>query len=153
LAVTEIVPDMVVFDDDAASAELVGKVLCQAGFHVAQAISAEVLFEYVKRNPLRAVVVARILNDTSGLEVMARVRALSPSTAVVLLSNRSEPFSVEESRPEAVLEKPFASLQSIEAAVREALEMKAKHPNANLVERVTGVMSDAISAFVPRRRS
>jgi DNA-binding NtrC family response regulator len=151
LAVKTTTLSTVVLDDEPVSADTIAKVLNQAHLSTQIVATKEILFSLVESQTIDVVVVSRVLPQSNGLEVMQRVRELCAHTAVILISNRSEPFSMDSNRPEVVLERPFASLQAIEEAVREAIEVKARHSKSSLTARVSEAVSEAISVFVPRR--
>lgn len=137
---------IVVIDDERAVVELVGKVLLREGFEVETALTGEAGLAVLEKSPVACVVVDKILPGVGGLEVLAQVHQRWPETAVVLMTGHPEPFTLEAERPEAVLDKPFKSLETIVATVREAMESLAARgrndPLTNLKERVAAVVAE-----------
>ena len=140
---------IVVIDDEPAVADLLGKVLERAGYEVAVALSGEAGLEALAQQPTDVLVVDKMLPQMGGLEVVAEVRRRWPAVAVVMVTARPEPFSLDAPRPDVVLHKPFKDLEAIEDAVREALEAVASRgPLDELRQRVAAVVAE----IAPGRR-
>lgn len=141
---------IVVIDDELPVAELLGKVLERAGHSVAVAHSGEAGLAVLEAQGADCLVVDKLLPQMNGLEVVAEVRRRWPNIAIVMVTAHPEPFTLDAERPDVVLTKPFKSIESVEAAVQEALEAVAKTPGPleNLRQRVAAVVAE----ITPGRR-
>lgn len=140
---------IVVIDDEPAVADLLGKVLERAGHSVRVAHTGEAGLEALAASQTDCLVVDRMLPQMGGLEVVAEARGRWPALAIVMVTARPEPFSLDAPRPDVVLLKPFRDLEAIEDAVREALEAVASRgPLDELRQRVAAVVAE----ITPGRR-
>ncbi len=131
---------VLVVDDEADVRELLGKVLSRAGHDVRVAASGEDALADLEAAPADCVVVDKVLPRMHGGEVVAQVRARWPQTAVVVMTGQPTPLAFDDERPDALLSKPFKSLQAIEEAVASALQSAQQAPS--LAERLTAVVTD-----------
>jgi DNA-binding response OmpR family regulator len=80
---------VLLIEDDARLAEMIGEYLGKAGFHVLRAANATSGLALHAREPVDAVVLDLMLPDLDGLEVCRRIRA-SSRTPIVMLTARGD---------------------------------------------------------------
>lgn len=140
---------VLIIDDDAEVCALLGRVLMRAGYDVVTATSGEAGLQVLVQGPVGCLVVDKLLPGLGGLEVMAEARRRQPGLPVVLVTAHPEPFALGDERPDAVLNKPFKDIATIEETVRAALEAKATGRLGELRERVAAVVAE----YSPLRRN
>jgi len=77
---------ILVVDDEPAQRELVAGFLAKRGFEVSQAAGGQAALARFKREAFDLVLTDQKMPDRSGLEVLADVRALTPQTAVIIMT-------------------------------------------------------------------
>jgi two-component system phosphate regulon response regulator OmpR len=84
-----VAPHLLLIEDDRRLAEMVAHYLGEAGFRVSIAPDGRTGLEWLRREPVDAVVLDLMLPDTDGLEVCRQVRA-SADTPVLMLTARGD---------------------------------------------------------------
>ncbi len=77
---------ILVVDDEPAQRELVTGFLAKRGFEVAQAPGGQVALARFKQEPFDLVLTDQKMPDLSGLQVLEGVRAITPETAVIIMT-------------------------------------------------------------------
>ena len=77
---------ILVVDDEPAQRELVAGFLAKRGFEVVQAPGGEAALARFKQEPFDLVLTDQKMPDLSGLEVLEGVRAVTPETAVIIMT-------------------------------------------------------------------
>ena len=77
---------ILVVDDEPAQRELVAGFLAKRGFEVAQAPGGEAALARLKQDPFDLVLTDQKMPGFSGLEVLEGVRAVTPETAVIIMT-------------------------------------------------------------------
>lgn len=73
-------------DDEAAIRELLAQFLIANGYRVTSVDSATEAFKIVKRDPPQLIISDLQLEDSDGLELIARLNAMLPDVPVILLT-------------------------------------------------------------------
>jgi CheY-like chemotaxis protein len=140
---------VLVVDDEPAVLDLVARVLGREGYEVLTAPDGDAALAVVSQGPVDCLLVDKFLPGRHGFEVMALARALQPQLKVVLMTATPEPFSFADARPDAVLPKPFKSLDAIVAVIAQVLDAPATGTTLEgLTQRLTQVVAD----IAPRRK-
>jgi len=112
---------VLVVDDDEPLARMLAEFLTEQGFEADWAASGRAALEKVRQAPPDAMVLDLRMPEMDGRALLAQVRELSLSPAVVLLSaDREVAAAARELLCEAFVEKPF-SPEGLLAALRAAL--------------------------------
>jgi DNA-binding NtrC family response regulator len=77
---------ILVVDDEPAQRQLVSGFLAKRGFEVVQAAGGEAALARFKQEPFDLVLTDQKMPDMSGLEVLEGVRAVTPETAVIIMT-------------------------------------------------------------------
>jgi two-component system NtrC family response regulator len=77
---------ILVVDDEPAQRELVAGFLVKQGFEVSQAVGGEAALVRFKQEPFDLVLTDQKMPDLSGLQVLEGVRAMTPETAVIIMT-------------------------------------------------------------------
>jgi DNA-binding NtrC family response regulator len=77
---------VLVVDDEPAQRELVAGFLAKQGFEVSQAAGGEAALVRFKQEPFDLVLTDQKMPDLSGLQVLEGVRAMTPETAVIIMT-------------------------------------------------------------------
>lgn len=86
-----------ILDDDASVLRAVSRLLRSAGWRVEAFLDPIAFLNHVRANQPRVVVIDILMPIMSGLEVQSRLRKLSPSTQVVVLTSKDDPSVRSES--------------------------------------------------------
>ncbi|MBI3087934.1 MAG: response regulator [Candidatus Omnitrophica bacterium] len=81
---------MLIVDDEPDICECLKDFFSARGFAVSTVFSGEEALEHVVQRPLDVVLLDIMLPGISGLEVLKRVKSLSPQTKVVMVSGLSQ---------------------------------------------------------------
>ena len=116
-------------DDDPSVLKAVGRLLTSAGCVVQAFSEAAPFLAYISSNPVDLVVLDIWMKQMTGLEVLARLCALSPHTRVIIITGR-EDLAVKSIATQVgavgFFRKPFDDAQFL-AAVYHALGPEAGH--------------------------
>ncbi len=130
-------PLVLLVDDDDAFRTVMGRELARAGFDILTAATGgEALRVAVERQPL-VVVLDLNLPDVTGLQVLERLRAVCPSTEVLMLTGQgSIDAAIQSIRSGAFdyVAKP-CPLDELEVRIQRALERHSLTRRATLLER------------------
>ena len=80
-----------ILDDDAAVLKAVSRLLRSAGWQVEAFLDPVAFLNYARANQPKVVVIDILMPVMSGLEVQSRLRELSPTTQVVVLTSKDDP--------------------------------------------------------------
>jgi FixJ family two-component response regulator len=114
-------------DDDPAVLKSLGRLLISDGLSARSFNEPKRFLEYVQTHPVSLVVLDVWMEEMSGLEVLAQLGALSPSTRAIIITGREDPtvkLTAIQSGAIAFFTKPFDDNQFL-GAVHGAL---AVHP-------------------------
>jgi len=131
---------VLVVDADVEVCLLIARRLTVTGYEVLTAQSADAARSLLEAAPVDCVVVAKTLPGMHGAELIATARTLREGLAAVLVSERPEPFSLDEERT-VILSRPFKTLSVIDEAVAQALAA-TKTAAESLKERLTQVVAE-----------
>jgi FixJ family two-component response regulator len=112
-----------ILDDDASVRNSIVELLDSDGFKAESFEDAEVFFAHARRHAVCLAVLDVWLPETSGLQVQARLREVSPDTKVIVMSGRETPAiraAALEGGAFAFLVKPFDD-EAFLSLVRQAL--------------------------------
>ena len=114
-------------DDDSAVLKSIGRLLASDGFLARSFDKPKDFLAHVRTNAVPVVVLDILMGEMNGLEVQARVSALSPSTRVIVITGR-EDLKMKEAALHAgavaFFSKPFDDAEFL-GAVRGALACKS----------------------------
>jgi len=108
-------------DDDPLVLRSTGLLLASAGFVVRQFDNGEDFISYVKTHETPLVVLDIWMADMTGLEVLARLCAISPQTHVIVITGREDSaarITATQIGTVAFLIKPFDDEQFLEVVHR-----------------------------------
>ncbi|MEJ2031444.1 MAG: sigma-54 dependent transcriptional regulator [Deltaproteobacteria bacterium] len=114
---------ILIVDDEAITVRRLTHALSQDGYRAEGFITAREALASVQKNPPDVVVMDIRLQDADGVDLMQRVHAMAPETAVILITGyASIEQAVAATKKGAFhyVEKPFR-LQDLRAAVKDAL--------------------------------
>ena len=104
-------------DDDPSVRKSLSRLLESAGFGVSTFSNGEDFLEYVQVHPVPVVVLDVWMERMTGLEVLARLCAMSPQTRIIVISGR-EDFAVKSIARQigatAFLLKPFEDAEFLD---------------------------------------
>jgi FixJ family two-component response regulator len=112
-----------ILDDDLSVLSSLRELLESDGFESEAFDNPKKFIAYASEHRVKVVVLDVWMPDTNGIEVQERLRELSPSTRVVMITGREAPAIRAEALKGgacAFLVKPFAD-EALLAAVRDAL--------------------------------
>lgn len=112
-------------DDDVSVLKSMHYLLASEGFRVRPFSKAEDFLTHAKTNEVPVVVTDIWMQDVTGLEVLARLCAISPKTRVIVITAREDLAARATAMaigPVAFFTKPFDDEKFI-AAVRDALRL------------------------------
>ncbi len=131
-------PHVLVVDDDPIVIGIFQDMLSQASIQADYADSSEEALTRMMERPYDLVISDIVLPDMSGLELLRRIREISPGTAVILMTAFATMDNVLEALTLGVYDfliKPFDSMDSILAKIRRAIEkLVLKGENQRLIE-------------------
>ena len=143
-----IASELLLVEDDAAQAELVSALLARGGLPCEVTVCTR-LDDALEQLALRSFGTALVdlnLPDARGLDVVRRIRTVSPETPIVVLSEEGDTWAEAaiELGAQEVLMKSAADMQQLVAAVQRALRRRsAEKRAANLAFRdaLTGLFN------------
>jgi putative two-component system response regulator len=143
---------VLVIDDEAVVRGLMQEILCEAGYSVQTAATAEEAAEHLATSEIDLVVSDIVMPDLSGLELLEAVRLHRPSLPVVLVTGADTYENLNEALTrgaDGLVSKPFTHT-ALRDAVAAALE-RADRSEQELRERLlaptlSGALANAIEA-------
>jgi two-component system, OmpR family, phosphate regulon sensor histidine kinase PhoR len=117
-------PSILVIDDEKRIRDACCKILTQAGFEVAEAESGIIGLELIEREHFDIILLDLMMPSLSGFDVLARVKALHPDTAIIVISGYATvEHSIEAMKKGAFdfIPKPFSPDQ-LRVVVAKAIE-------------------------------
>jgi DNA-binding response OmpR family regulator len=111
--------DICVVDDDPSLLDSIQKLLASAGLAARLFDKPEAFLTYIAANPASLVVLDIWMEKVNGLEVLARMCALSPATPVIIITARNDVAArttAMQFGPVAYLIKPFDGDEFLAAA-------------------------------------
>jgi|ERR1700720_115275 len=112
-------------DDDPLVLSSLGHLLASDGIATRCFDKAETFLAHIEVNPVALVVLDIWMERVTGLDVLARLRVLSPQTRVIIITARDDQAvraTAMQSRPVAFFIKPFSDEEFL-AAVHDALNL------------------------------
>lgn len=135
---------ILVVDDEAAIRKLLCYKLAKAGYHCAQASSGEQALEMMKNNQFELMLLDISMPDISGVEVLKKVRATHPDTAVVMATAITDTDTAIQCMKLGAYDymlKPFnldeITLNVNRALEKRRLELENRDYRQNLGQKVT----------------
>ena len=121
-------PDSIcILDDDASVRSSIVQLLDSDGLQAHSFEDAEVFFAHARSHPVSLALVDVWMPETSGLQVQARLREVSPDTKVIMMTGR-ETLAIRAAALQggafAFLVKPFDD-EAFLCLVRQALRLEA----------------------------
>ena len=110
-------------DDDPSVLKAVGRLLSSAGWQAQQFSDPDKFLEYAKIHRAPVAVIDVWMPLMSGLEVQSRLKELSPSTRVIILTGKDDPLvrsAALNAGASAFFDKPFDD-EKLLTAIRLAL--------------------------------
>jgi len=134
---------VVLIEDEAAIAELLGRVFASEGFRLVHATSGEVGLDAVRKRQPRAVLLDLGLPDRDGMEVCRQIRATSDVPVIMLTARDSEVDKVVglEIGADDYVTKPFSPRELV-ARVKAVLRRSEEAPRVPQVLAVDGFEID-----------
>lgn len=130
---------VMVVDDEAPLLSLYGEVLGREGFQVETMLTGEEALTRLEDGPIDLLVVDKNLPGMSGIEVLARARALYPRLEAIVITGFGSLQSAVEAvrlRARAYLLKPLEDVEELARLVREARdEQRAQAGDVRRLER------------------
>lgn len=123
-------------EDDTSSRELMGIVLEDAGFLVAEAASADEAHDHLRTTRFDVVLVDLYLPDLRGLELVREAQALWPGAGAVIVTGAVEADLDLEGLP--VLHKPLDLARFVHCVGNEALRGRRQWMARRRLNRPTG---------------
>jgi len=120
-------PVVLVLDDESTVVHVLGSLLEEQGCSVHRAGSAEAALELLEETDFDVAIVDIVLPGKNGLQFLAEVKALSPSTEVLLMtSHASVETAIEAIQRGAYdyLRKPFENIDDVWICVSRAIEKR-----------------------------
>ena len=121
-------PDSIcILDDDASVRSSIVQLLDSDGLKAQSFEDAEVFFAHVRNHVVSLALVDVWMPETSGLQVQARLREVSPDTKVIMMTGRETPAiraAALQGGAFAFLVKPFDD-EAFLCLVRQALRLAA----------------------------
>ena len=117
-------PEVCIIDDDPSVLKSLHYLLASEGYQVRPFNKAEEFLTYAKTNQVPLVVTDVWMDAVTGLEVLARLCAISPKTKVIVMTAREDLAARATAMaigPVAFFMKPFDDEKFL-AAVRDALK-------------------------------
>ena len=118
------VPDTIcLLDDDPSVLKALGRLFASEGLETEKFIDPALFIAYAESHPVRLAVVDVRMPGTNGIEVMMRLRSVSPETKVIIMTAESDPWnrtSALAGGASAFFLKPFDDAAFVEA-VRAAI--------------------------------
>ena len=115
-------------DDDASVLRSMQNLLASDGLSVRAFNKPQEFLDYAAKNQVAVVVTDVWMGEITGLEILARLCALSPRPKVIVITAREDPAAratVMQIGPAAFFTKPFDGEEFL-AAVRDALDQSAR---------------------------
>ncbi|MGI5860981.1 MAG: response regulator [Myxococcales bacterium] len=115
---------VLIVDDDAFVRTTLRDLLAETGFELSDARDGEEALESIKKNQPDLVLLDLFMPRKSGLEVLAEIQRLTPSTRVLVISSLDADAIVESALERGAvgfIAKPFHPIEIL-AAVGEALK-------------------------------
>ena len=81
--------DILVVEDDAAVATLLENTLRRQGHRVRRSCDGHEAMAYLRRNPVRLVITDIFMPESDGLDLIIKLTAFNPSTAILAISGGS----------------------------------------------------------------
>ena len=116
-----------ILDDDASVRHSIVQLLDSDGLKALSFEDAEVFFGYARSHPVSLALVDVRMPETSGLQVQARLRQVSPKTKVIMMTGRETPAiraAALQAGAFGFLVKPFDD-EAFLCLVRQALRLAA----------------------------
>jgi len=85
------VPAICLVDDDPSMLKATSRLLASSGWRVESFLDPKAFLRYAETCNPKVVVLDILMPIINGLEVQARLRAVSPSTRVIILTSKEEP--------------------------------------------------------------
>jgi two-component system response regulator FixJ len=114
-------------DDDSAVLKSIGRLLASEGFVARSFDKPKDFLAHVRTNSVPVLVLDILMGEMNGLEVQARVSAISPGTRVIVITGREDAkmkAAALQAGAVAFFSKPFDDGQFL-AAVRAALACRS----------------------------
>ena len=115
-------------DDDTSVLRSMQNLLASDGLSVRAFNKPQEFLDYAAKNQVAVVVTDVWMGEITGLEILARLCALSPRPKVIVITAREDPAAratVMQIGPAAFFTKPFDGEEFL-AAVRDALDQSAR---------------------------
>ncbi|MDA8164337.1 MAG: sigma-54 dependent transcriptional regulator [Desulfobacteraceae bacterium] len=112
-----------VIDDEVITVKRLTHALGQDGYAVEGFVTAREALQEVRKDPPAVIVMDVRLQDADGVDLMQRIHALAPATAIILITGYAsigQAVAATKKGAFQYLEKPFR-LQDLREAIREAL--------------------------------
>src|ERR1017187_1500060 len=142
---------ILVVDDDANLRKTLADILRVKGYEIAVAASGAEAIAAAEREVFSLALIDLMLPDMSGLEVMARIKAISPLTeAIILTGNASMDTAIEATRQGAYsyLLKPY-QMGDLLLNIRHGIERHHAQETQKLFRALLDNSGDAIEVIDP----
>ena len=134
---TEILPRILVIDDDPVVIEVVSEILINKGYSVDTALSGNEVSGYLSQKTYPIVLCDILLPDTNGLELMSEIHALNPDTFVILFTGHASIELAKETIKQGAFDfitKPFTADDIIKVVARAQTEQRKKFSDLAFTE-------------------
>jgi len=118
-------PKILVVDDDDTIRDIVSKMLCQLGFEVSSADSAERGLALFLKNKFDLVITDFSMSGMDGIQLAYCIKEQSPSTQIVLMTGHEKEYILSRIRDTAVDQALF---KPITLAQMDAMVQVLLHP-------------------------
>ena len=115
---------ILIIEDDTASREALSLLLSRAGYQVMGAESGELAYKLMEKNHFNAVVTDLFLPGENGIDILKRVKKISPDTNVILITGNASAETAVEAMKEGAydyISKPI-NFEKLKIIIAKALE-------------------------------
>jgi len=146
---------LLVVDDEPGMCDILKKMFSPKGYEVLTATSGQDALSIIKKDNPELVLLDINMQGLNGLEVLRRIKAVSPKTKVVMVSISDDPDTKEKARvlgADGFVKKPFTTSHLEDVVILKVSEMsKEKEPAKILIADDEEGIRDSLKKFLKER--